>query len=312
MNILGIHMKQVKSAGKFWNKNENGYLINDTDHEKIADAFQPLLSQVKQIIITALKDACHSIYLTGSIPRGIAIVGQSDLDIFAIVNSTFDDTALAYIQEQCNLLLIKNKVVSKIDVEFWEFSEVFPLANDNDNIQLKLTLSIYDAILKNSSLCIYGHDVITFIPPIKPSIALANDELIMLHSDLAMATKSITETPTEDNVRYWCKRVMKNIIRAGFCLVMALIEEYTRDIDLCAKVLTQHYPNMTNSIHQAVNWIDHPITNEHELLNFLNDFGSIFLHEVDRWMDYHNPKRAQELPRDAALDRSKPHYLPNQ
>lgn len=288
----------MKKQGKFWDKDKNGNLINDTDAEKISAEFKPLINKIKNLILEHLGSSCHSIYLTGSIPRGLAVCGESDLDIFVILNPKVSSKkTLTDLKEKCNALL-KDKTVSKIDVELWEFYEVLPLAKDANNIKLKETLSIYDAILKTASLCIHGDDLVAILPPISPGLALANIELIELKPDIKFATKSIARNKSPANVSYWCKRVMKNIIRAGFCLVLAKIKEHTRDVDLCHKIFLRHYPQMQEGMDQALSWAYEPAGNASPVLFFLDDFGKEMIAEVDRWMDLNNPERKKELTRD--------------
>jgi hypothetical protein len=208
-----------------------------------------------------------------------------------------EKTALKSINELIEKVLHTTDVVSKIDVELWRFEEVFPEANSTDDIRIKRTLSIFDIILKNSSLCIYGDDLSVHILPIKPDASLANDELIMIHQDIAQARQEISAATSEEEVKYWCKRVMKNIIRAGFCLCIPITQEQTREIELCADVFSKHYPDLKKFVKKAMYWIKLPSGNQQEVLKFLNDDVDLFLSKVDRWMDKYNPDRVQEMHR---------------
>ncbi|PHQ78837.1 MAG: hypothetical protein COB66_08080 [Coxiella sp. (in: Bacteria)] len=287
-----------KPSGKFLSKDKNGFLLNDTSTEKILDIYKPLIVEVKKTIMDILGDNIHSIYLTGSIPRGMAAPEQSDLDMFTILQPSCDDKNISAIQQHCNTLLSNNSLVSKIDVESWTFSEMFPLSTRLNNIKVKNTLSIYDIILKNSSLCIFGNDLSKYIPPIKPGIALANDELIEIHPDIQQAKLSIITAENSNQIQYWCRRVMKNIIRSGFCLCMPTIQEQTRDIDLCAQIFFKYYPDIHYIVDLALNWVQTPSCDPHEIIRFLENDGNIFLSKVDLWMMQHNPKRFHELSRN--------------
>ena len=284
---------------KFLPKDDNGHIINDTDPNKISADFLPLISEVKNIIIDTLGNSLHSIYLTGSVPRGVAEINKSDLDVFAILNpgASDENTALKAINESIKKVLQATDVVSKVDIELWRFEEVFPDANSINEIQIKNTLSIFDIILKNSSLCSYGDDLSAHILPIKPDASLANDELIMIHQDIAQARQEISKATSEEEVKYWCKRVMKNIIRAGFCLCMPIIQEQTREITLCADVFSKHYPDLKEFVRKTMYWIKSPSGNQQEVLKFLNDDVNLFLSKVDRWMDKYNPDRVKEMHR---------------
>lgn len=287
-----------KPSGKFLPKDESGYLENDTSINKIAPEFGPLIANVKETVIDVLGECLHSIYLTGSIPRGMAQIFTSDLDLFAVLNPNCTDSLLPSVKTKCDKLLSKNKTVSKIDIEFWHFEKVFPAAPGLEKINVTNTLSVFDVILKNSSLCIYGDNLGQYIPKIKPGVALSNDELIVIHDDIRQAKEAILAADNKAKIGYWCKRVMKNIIRAGFCLCMPIIQEQTRDIDLCAKVFSKYYPDMVHITKQAIIWTQNPSSNSAEIIDFLDNDGALFLTKVDCWMEKYNPKRKQELSRN--------------
>jgi hypothetical protein len=59
-NNMGCNNNQMK----FLPKDDNGYIINDTDPNKISADFLPLISEVKNIISDTLASSLHSIYLT--------------------------------------------------------------------------------------------------------------------------------------------------------------------------------------------------------------------------------------------------------
>ena len=170
------------------------------------------------------------------------------------------------IRDACNKILEKTNIVKKIDVELWKFAEIFPLAIDINDIKIKDTLSTFDIILKNSSLCVFGGDSSKHIPSIKPDIALANDELIVIYDDIVQARKAITNRVFQSEVLYWCRRVMKNIICAGFCLCVPIVQVQTREIKLCAKVFSRYYCDMTKFIHKALDLSEQPSELAEEVL----------------------------------------------
>lgn len=283
---------------KYLSKDEYDFLINDTNSEKISAEFLPIINEVQHIIVNTLHESIHSIYLSGSIPRGVASPGVSDLDIFAILKPNYYDDSLAILQEKCRALLSTYHVVSKIDVEVWSFIDIFPLTMNPNHIQIKETLSEFEIILKIASLCIFGNDLSQFIPPIKPSIALANDEISRIKMDIDQAKTSILAAKNTSEVNYWCKRVMKNIVRGGFCLCIPTIKEYTRDINLCTRTFAKNFPNYVHDIEKALFLIKNPSSNALDIIKFLDDFGPRLMKEVERWLDQYNPQRFHELARD--------------
>lgn len=294
---------QYTSKGRFWQIDAGGFIINDTSYQSMGQLYNSLINNITSAIETELKQACHSIYLTGSIPRGMAQPGQSDLDMFVILNPGFfdhDGKLSSHVCQQCEFELYNNNLfntISKLDLELWAFNEPFPLGINQKSLAPKIAnnLSEYYAILKTSSLCISGHDVIPFIPRIRPGVALANIELVQLEEDLHLATSQIIKNTQPTNVRYWCQRVMKNILRAAFCLVMPKLGQFTRDIELCFEQAVRYYPDMTASLQLAKVWSLKPTDKGQEVLDFVDTFGNQLVKEIDNWMQHYNPARQKEL-----------------
>ena len=82
-----------------------------------------------------------------------------------------------------------------------------------------------------------------------------------------------------------------------FFLCIPIIQEQTREIELCADVFSKHYPDLKEFVKKAMYWIKSPSDNQQEVLKFLSDDAALFLTKVDRWMDKYNPDRVQEMHR---------------
>lgn len=70
--------------GRFWKLDCEGFILNDSSEEAIQDVFKPLLKEVVDVLLALKSLRIHSIYLTGSVSRGLAEPGKSDFDIFAV------------------------------------------------------------------------------------------------------------------------------------------------------------------------------------------------------------------------------------
>jgi predicted nucleotidyltransferase len=70
---------------RYWKINSLGELENDSAKELISPEFDPVLKEVVEIYRATLGDALESVYLTGSVSRGVHRAEQSDIDFFAIL-----------------------------------------------------------------------------------------------------------------------------------------------------------------------------------------------------------------------------------
>lgn len=65
---------------------EDGYVINQTSIKHIQPEFETILFKSIELVKEAFDEHLHSIYLYGSIGRGTAVAGESDLDLTVLVH----------------------------------------------------------------------------------------------------------------------------------------------------------------------------------------------------------------------------------
>ncbi len=75
----------VSSANKFWPQDNDGFLLNDASLSKIHPGYLPLIAGIKQVYMDHSFGRLHSLYLFGSVPRGKAISGSSDIDVLGVM-----------------------------------------------------------------------------------------------------------------------------------------------------------------------------------------------------------------------------------
>ncbi len=239
---------------RFWSIDDKGYLLNDADWDKIDPLYHSL---IERVVRAYLPYNPHSIYLTGSISRGIAVPYQSDLDAFAVAHPGKG--------EHCSIpMSLEDSAVSDIQLEVWPWEYVFP----EDR-----AFSIGAFIIKTHSVCLYGKDLGEGIAPYTLTSEIAKDDLRHIDSDIKEALKAIRLTSSQESIRYWCKRIMKNIIRTGFSLVMLEEGCFTRDLDLCCSVFIRHYPQQKKQMKRALLWAKNPTASIEVIEAFLRDFG---------------------------------------
>ena len=211
--------------GQFWEVDSDGFLQNNADFLKIKPDFKKVKQDVKQAYLENLSPALHSCYLTGSIPRGTAVPGFSDLDAFAVLKEGFSaDDHLSWITQVKAQLLNQHSEVTDIQMEVWEWNDIFGVPRNY--------LSEFQVILKLNSVCCYGEDLSQEILSIKPDVALANTEMIQLKPDIEEALAKLARDKRPEHVQFWCKKIMKNLIRAGFYMVIPNEKAFSRDLSL--------------------------------------------------------------------------------
>ena len=83
---------------------EARYVINQTSIRHIQPDFETVLFKAIELVKEVFDEQLHSIYLYGSIGRGTAVAGQSDLDLTVLVHEDVDATELVERTERASRL----------------------------------------------------------------------------------------------------------------------------------------------------------------------------------------------------------------
>jgi predicted nucleotidyltransferase len=66
---------------------DHGFIAREGALERVPPAFEPVVGALKSAIAAAFGPGrLHGAYLYGSIPRGMAVPGVSDLDVLVVLN----------------------------------------------------------------------------------------------------------------------------------------------------------------------------------------------------------------------------------
>ncbi|NIK69016.1 nucleotidyltransferase [Paenibacillus sp. BK720] len=158
-------------------------------------------------ILIEFKGKIHSIYMCGSIPKGIAKPFKSDADftIVCVNPKEIDYERLSNIKDR---LLGEYPVLTKIDTTICSIDDVLSKPND------------WGFWVKIICVCIYGHDIGEKVPPIiiSPEFILdlnteTKKEVDRIHSLLSNASDNTMKN------RY-IKGYSKRLIRALYSLVL--------------------------------------------------------------------------------------------
>ena len=280
--------RNMATKGRIWEVNERGFLISDAKLEHIQPPFKAVVDDVVEAYLKHIKQDLHSIYITGSVARGLAVEGQSDLDAIAVLEYYTDPELVMqdWVTRTEAEILAKHDCVSDVQMDIYPHGW---LLHDESEF------SISAFILKTHAVCVWGIDMSPDLTTYKFSdketrIAIANDDIIQLEPDIDEAIEAIEANNSPDNVRYWCKRICKNIIHSAFGLVMVAEAVHTRDIDISVSYFLKGYPDQERGISQAVDFVLSPTESASEILDYLDTFGAWLIAECNRWLDEHNPE----------------------
>lgn len=283
----------MATKGHVWRVDEHGYLINDAKLDNIKPPFKAVVDDVVAAYRQHIEADIHSIYITGSISRGLAVEGQSDLDAIALLEYYTEPELVMqdWVESAEREIAVKHECVSDVQMEIWPHGWV--LHDESE-------FSISAFILQTHAVCVWGADITPDLTTYKftqktTQLAIANDDIVQIDPDIDEAIAEIEADTSSDNVQYWCRRICKNMIHAAFGLVMADEGIHTRDLDISVQSFVKKFPDYTSEITQAVQFVQSPTETPQDILDFLDTFGAWLIVECDEWLDQHNPDRYLEF-----------------
>ncbi|WP_125612451.1 nucleotidyltransferase domain-containing protein [Specibacter cremeus] len=277
---------QLLDVGGLWPLDADGFILNDAAPSKILPPYGAAIEESVRVYRRHVGQDLHSVYVRGSVARGRAVPGVSDLDCFAVTRRSSggqDDSWLAAAGVRIANL---TPLVTDVQLELWPCDEVMVLDRFAETCFL----------LKTQSACVWGEDLGPRLPRFKPDVAVANNDICQIEADVEEAIVALKADGSPPDVRYWCRRIMKNILRTGFSLVMLQERSFTRDLKPCYEAFTRHYPDQQTAMRRVLELAIIPSADRDVVVSVLAVFGAWLIAQSDAWLSRHNPARVLQLP----------------
>ena len=257
-------MNEVTKTGTFLAHDEHGYLISDAAFDKIVPPWREAVDYARQLEVQRLGVRLHSLYLRGSVPRGAALLGRSDLDLFAVLfdNESAPPTA---------------------PPEFDGFLKRFPFVASIESSHITLgnvhgPFHYYRFVMKVSAVCIHGEDLLPQIPPYTTDAPIAEEWFRIFPHLVDQFVRDFDESTNHDAKKRLCHDMMKAFLRAGMLLVMKRQSAYTRDLYPSYQCFSKYYPSQEPAMCRCLELAVNPISDRHRLLPFTTDLAD--------WLQY--------------------------
>lgn len=164
-----------------------------------------MIEKIVEKCKTHLGEDLHSIYIRGSISRGLGIDSVSDLDTFAITNKEINDIDLKWIDKVEQELNKKYIIVNGVELSFYYIKDVLETNK----------FSIIPFMIKTHSICVFGEDLSGHLPNYKADTTLGNEHLMNLKNQVHQAKEDLDGNENIEDILDCCGWVMKIIVRAG-------------------------------------------------------------------------------------------------
>lgn len=224
--------RRVQPLGDVLAVDAAGYCVNPCDRHHIEPPWLDLVADWVVSCELAWGERAIALYLRGSIPRGRAIVGWSDLDGVVVGRAGWQPTDRAGLVTLASTLGDRHPCCRGI-----ETSLITP-ADLTDPTQA------WGPLLKTQGLCVWGEDLVQALPPVPvgPALLIHSPHLLTDWADTAdrlrHRSRQAPPAPVQRLGAWWARRV----VRSGFELVMQREGNYTRDLYPCYAGFARHYP----------------------------------------------------------------------
>ena len=231
-----------------------GYVINQTSIHHVQPEFETVLFKAIELVKEAFDEQLHSIYLYGSIGRGTAVVGQSDLDLTVLVHEDVDATELVERTEQ---LLTEHPEVIKIDYDIGRLDVALDPTNRFE----------WGFWLRHLCTCVDGEDVSTRFPRMKPDARVSE----ALNQDLVSSIEAAKSKLLRGQMSHLEKRsIVKRVIRGWYLTINVKDQSFATTVEECLEILRLYYPGNQRIEEGETLLRQDDITNQ-QLLDYLNE-----------------------------------------
>ncbi|MFK4100841.1 nucleotidyltransferase [Streptomyces sp. NPDC019531] len=249
-----------------------GYIEREGSLGRIPHPFRPVVVTARDRVLDLFGPRLHSAYLYGSIPRGTARVGRSDLDLL-----------LALLDEPTDADREGVRALGEaLDKEFPQIDGVGTLLYSRD--LLLSELERHDLGWFVACLCtpLLGDDLAEYLPRYRPDSLLARET----NGDLALLLprwRERIEAADSDEARRPLVRFMsRHLVRTAFTLVMPRWNGWTSDLAEMAEIFGAYYPERADQLRAAAVLGHTPTTAPAVLRTYIDDLGPWLANEYTR------------------------------
>lgn len=237
---------EVRRVGRYLRTDETGTLSGSADESLIQQDWWPAVADIRQAYLDRWGDRLHSIYLRGSVAKGEALVGVSDIDTFAVFQPQVPDESSAVdepeVDSWCHsastALVKRHPYCTGVELSCIPFAS----ALDRD--------SVFSFVIKTHSVCLHGEDLATRIEAFGLNQKIAFQARRLPAQLVAFRDEYPSES--EERKRGTLTWLMRAFLRSGMELVMEREGRYTRDLYLCYQSFARHYPAQSERMWRAL------------------------------------------------------------
>ena len=172
-----------------------GYILPEADLANVQPEYQGLPDATAGLLAEAFGPRLHSGYLYGSVVRGNAVAGRSDLDVIAVLQVAPADEDRVRADRVERALVERFSVLFSAGVGLTHLQEILSPAQRYSG----------QVFLRELAVCICGEDLRPGLPRTKPSAAVAAGFHADTHAVFARARKTLATSTEPEVIRRVCR-----------------------------------------------------------------------------------------------------------
>ncbi|TCR23727.1 nucleotidyltransferase domain-containing protein [Streptomyces sp. BK205] len=249
-----------------------GFIEREGSLGRVPHPFRPVVAAARDRVLGLFGSRLHSAYLYGSIPRGTARVGRSDLDLLLALNEEPTEAD----REDVRTL------GEALDKEFPQIDGAGTLLYSRT--LLLSELERHDMGWFVACLCtpLLGDDLAEYLPRYRPDSLLARET----NGDLALLLprwrERIEGADSDETRRRLVRFLSRHLVRTAFTLVMPRWNGWTSDLPEMAEVFAAYYPERADQVRTAAVLGRSPSADTAVLRTYVDDLGPWLADEYTR------------------------------
>jgi hypothetical protein len=249
-----------------------GYIRPEADLANVQPEYQGLPDATAGLLAEAFGPRLHSAYLYGSVVRGNAVPGRSDLDGIAVLLAAPAD------EDRVPAHRVEQALVERFPVLFSAGIGLTSLQEVRSPTQ-RYGLQVF---LRELAVCIYGQDLRPGLPRTKPSAAVAAGFHDDTHAVLARARQTLGTSTDPEVVRRVCRMASRRMVQVAFAVVMARERVWATVLEEQAAAVGTAFPQWAQAARRAAEQGRQPVADAGVVRELLDSFGRWAEDALDR------------------------------
>lgn len=226
--------------------------------DAVGPAYAPLVQAAISAYHAVFADQVEEVRLMGSVARGEALPGRSDIDFLALVREVPSDADRAALNRHAVLLGRTYPIVSFVDLEASRLEELYPVQH---------------FILSSDSVAVAGYDRLTLGRQVVSREALIRLVTPSLSSILADYRAEVLrlDPGDGDQLRFYSRIIGKDLLKCLRGVILQRGDTYERNIGAIADQAMTHFTEHTATIETLYQCYSAPPSDRATLLRALTD-----------------------------------------